>query len=146
MSITGIGVPGSLVHVATNKNMSAKNKVKCLGEQLTEGSKPLGTAIAATVATAGTAAAVTGIFEKVAYALEECVEAGRDKLWGVSIENKNLAAVIENSKIGKAFLNLSTPGKAAVIAGTAAFAVFGTLAAHISNMKSAYIEGKNEQK
>lgn len=146
MSITGIGVPGSLAHVVTNKNMSAKNKVKCLGEQLTEGSKPFGTAIVATVATASTAATLTKHSDKFAGFIEKCVRTAGCRLYGVSIENKNLLTSIEHSKIGKAFLNLPTTGKAAVIAGTGALAVFGTLAAHISNMKSAYIEGKNEQK
>lgn len=41
MSITGIGVPGSFAHVVTNKNMSAKNKVKCFKEQFAVSCKPV---------------------------------------------------------------------------------------------------------
>ncbi len=139
MSITGIGVPGSLAHVVTNKNMSAENKGKCLREQYALGSKLCG-------ATAASTAIAVATLTKDSSGFEDCLKAVRDKLQGVSIGNKNLLASIENSKIGKAFLNLPTKGKAAVIVGTGALAVFGTLAAHIANMKSAYIEGKYEQK
>ena len=141
----GIGITGSVAHVATNKNLSKKDKAACYTEQYKEGLKDTAkfTAVAGAAAGVGAIASKSGKFVNALKSVRHTVGEALSK---VDVSGTNLKDAVKNSKVYTKFSSLPTPAKAAIAVGSAVVALGAPIFGLSQSAKAGYIEGKHEEK
>lgn len=145
-----IGRYGSIPHVLTNKNVN--NKAHCIGQQAKGDVKDLKKVCTATVATAGTAAIVTGCSTKAQSLLHGIKEIVGNVLGDITLglntcaEPTTLKDIIKSKNTFQKFNSLPTAAKAAIAAGVTALAIAAPIVGISNIAKDAAIEAQHEVK
>lgn len=139
-----IGVPGSFTHILSNNKISSEDKFQTLNkitkEQIKDGAK----ALTLTATAAGIAGVAAKKSEAVGNAVQEGVSQLGKLLQKVSVNGKDLKAILNNNSLVQTFKGLPTPVKAAVLAGGAALTTILPFLTVNAFSKAGYIEGQKE--
>lgn len=139
-----LGIYGSPMHVLTNKKV--ENKKACFKEQITTGVKDSFKATAAVAGTAGAAAGITAIVDKVKPNALKDIREGYRKFAGEAMSALKESGYTDASAILTKFNKIPAAGKVALAVGTVSAAVVGVIHGYNQIAKMGGIEGKHETK
>lgn len=139
-----LGIYGSPLHVLTNKKV--EDKKACFKEQIISGTKDSFKAMGAVAGTAGAAAGVTAIVNKVKpSALDGIRNAYREASSHIMGVLKEAGATDAQALLAK-FNKIPAAGKVAAVVGAASLAIVSSIHGYNQIGKMGGIEGKHEVK
>ena len=141
-----IGCKGSIAHIASNDKMTAKDKAATYAQIAGSQLKDTVTIAGVTTVAGGSAALAAKHSNKFVDSLKTIKDNAAKTLGQVSINGKNVADTISNSKLYQKVKSLPKPAKAAVMVGSAALATLAPIFGLKAAGDAGYIEGKNEKK